>query len=381
MSELRDKAQQLFRSQFGHDPTAIAFAPGRINLIGEHTDYSEGFVFPAAIEQGVCVAASPAKVDHSQLFSADLGASQNFDSRKVVPQDVTDWGKYPAGTAWALNQLYGTSCGNLDGVVVSNLPMGAGISSSAALEVAFGTLWNHFEQASLSKVQIALAGQKAENGFIGLQSGCMDQLASALGQKDRALFIDTKTLEYQTVVVPDSVVFVLCDTNTKRELADSKYNQRRDCVKSACAWLGIDFLREADLEMIRPLLEESEKVYYCARHVVTENGRCLKFLDALQKGDLAKAGELICRSHSSLRDQFKVSSPALDAMAQAARKSTGCYGARLMGGGFGGACIAMVQKEMADEFIKETSAAYKLKVKVRGSFTICRLAEGARLLS
>lgn len=375
----REDARQLFVSNFGSEPDFFAFAPGRINLIGEHTDYSEGFVFPAAIEKGIWVAAKKRDAGSSHLVSAQLGPCEPFDSLNPQPGQRSDWGMYPAGMAWALQKSHGEICPNLEAAVVSNLPMGAGISSSAAMEVAFGLIWNLLGQNRLSKSQIALTGQVAENKFIGVNSGCMDQLASALGVHGKALFIDTRSLEVEPVAVPESVVFVLCDTQTSRTLAGSKYNDRRQCVEQACEWLGIKVLRDATLPMLAAVADENETVYDCARHVVTENQRCLQFRQALQDGNLKLAGELMNRSHASLRDHFKVSSLALNHMAEAARSSDFCLGARLMGGGFGGACIAMVQKDSVDEFIKKASKGYESRSKTKGKFTVCEPAQGASI--
>lgn len=376
-----DSARQLFVSHFGSEPDLVVFAPGRINLIGEHTDYSQGFVVPAAIEKGIWVAARKRDSGSTHLISSELGTCEPFDCRSLHPGKQTDWGQYPAGTAWALQESHHLKVSNIEAAVVSNLPMGAGISSSAALEVAFGLVWDFFAQSGLTKTQIALSGQFAENKFIGVNSGCMDQLASALGVKGRALFIDTRSLDTVPVQVPDSVVFVLCDTETSRTLAGSQYNDRRRSVEQACEWLGVPFLRDATLPMLAPLADEDTTVFECARHVVSENQRCLQFRQALEDNNLKLAGELMNRTHGSLRDHFKVSSPALNAMAEAAKNSKGCFGARMMGGGFGGACIAMVEKEFVNDFIAKTSKLYSGKCHTKGVFTVCELSAGAHVLA
>lgn len=380
MNDLADRARELFASQFGSDPQIMSFAPGRVNIIGEHTDYSGGFVFPAAIEQGICVAASPVPTGPTSLFSAEVGPAETFQTSALDPGEVGGWGAYPAGTAWAMREKIGRHVPNLRAVVVSSLPMGSGVSSSAALELAFAVIWNALTNSRLTPTELALVGQRAENGFVGVKTGVMDQLASALGEAGKALFIDTRSLECRTVSLPNGVCLVLADTLTPRTLAGSKYNERREQLETARHTLGATSIRDvlvADL----PRLEGGDEIpLKRARHVVTENARCLALEKAFAAGDATAAGYLINESHASLRDDYEVSSPALDAMAAACQGSVGCFGARMTGAGFGGACIALVDAALAEKFCSAAAAKYAEAGFGDGKLTICRPGAGAHLI-
>lgn len=377
---LADQARELFASAFGAAPEIMAFAPGRVNLIGEHTDYSGGFVFPAAIQEGICVAAIRSARGSTCLISSSMGPAEPFDAGKVNPGDVSDWGKYAAGMAHMLKKSGSGIPSDIDAVVVSDLPMGSGVSSSAALEMAFGTLWSSAFKTQVSKVDLALMGQAAENIFAGVQTGIMDQLASVLGQKGCALFLDTRSLECRPAPLPESTVMVLCDTLTPRTLAGSKYNERREQIEAAARFLGVPELRDANIEMLEKLQPHDELLWRRAKHVVTENQRCLDFLQALQNDDLKEAGRLINESHASLRDDYEVSSPALDAMADAAQRSPGCIGARMTGAGFGGACIAVVDSGSLEAFVSECETEFSSSFGQSGKLTPCSAGEGARLI-
>lgn len=358
----------------------MSIAPGRVNLIGEHTDYNEGFVFPAAIDRYILAASRPT-TNQSTMVSRSLGAAQPFDVNLVNPGEVTGWAVYPAGVAWALRQSTGVNLPNLESAVDSKLTAESGLSSSAALELAFAVTWNEAAGLGLSNTQLARICQTAENEFVGVKCGIMDQMACALGKAGHAIFIDTKSLDTTYALIPEDLSLVICDTGQPRTLAGSAYNERRLQCEQACAALSVKSLRNARLHDLESRWSEmSETVYKRAHHVITENARCISFVDALDKRNLLKIGLLMRASHESLRDHYEVSSPHLDFMAEAAWDAPGCVGARMTGAGFGGACIALVEESRVEAFIHSTEARFALKSGTEGSFTECRAARGAHIL-
>lgn len=373
---LEKAAQDFFRENFDEDPDWISVAPGRVNLIGEHTDYSLGYVFPAAIDLRIAVAARRAN-GRTRLASKDTGRGEPFDARSIEAKRGTAWTNYPAGVAWALREFGLKS--NLDAAVVANLPRGAGVSSSAAIELAFAVLWNQIDELGLSNKQLATSCVKAENEFVKLSCGMMDQMASALGKADHAMLLDTRSTDVRYEPIPTELQIVLCNTRCSRKLESSEYNKRVATCKSAAAKLGVSSLREVsqeDFERGQASLNEEEIMR--ARHVVGENLRCLEFAKALAVKDLARMGRLMRASHESLRDDYEVSSPELDAMAESAWSAPGCVGARLTGAGFGGSCVALVHANEVDAFISEVDRRYRERVRLSPKFTACRAVNGAR---
>lgn len=371
--------RSLFTAHYGVEPDLVALAPGRVNLIGEHTDYNDGFVFPAAIDRGLYLAAKV--VDGpSQLASGQIAGGESFDTASVHPGVLQSWSKYPAGMAWALREK-GLSVPNVMAYVDSDIPVGSGVSSSAAIEMAFGVAWNAFGDYGIPNKQLALLGQRCENQFVGVNSGIMDQMASAMGKDGQAMFLDTRSLDILYAPVPDGLSVVLCDTKKPRALTDSAYNERRSQCEEASAILGVSKLRDATVEGLEAAKTKmSDVVYRRAKHVITENDRCLRFKDALDAGDLAEAGRLVRASHESLRDDYEVSCPELDVMADAAAVAPGCLGARMMGAGFGGACIALVWTEQVEDFREVTLRQYDKVTKLGGEAMACRIVEGAHVV-
>lgn len=377
---LRDRAIDRFRERFGDLPQVVAFAPGRVNLIGEHTDTSEGFVFPAAIDRGIAVAASQTE-GPSELISEQLGAAATFDVSRLGVGDAGGWGAYPAGVGWALLQGGASSVSNLRAAVCGDLPLGAGLSSSAALELAFGVVWNEIDGLGLEPLQLALSAQRAENEFVGVPCGAMDQLASALGRSGAAMFIDTRTLEIEYARIPEATAIVVCDTLAPRALAASAYAERISECRAAARILGVGSLRDATLADLERAGGEMDAIQFVrARHVITENARCRGFLEALRRENRQRIDALMRASHESLRDDFEVSSPVLDAMAEAAWESPACAGARMTGAGFGGACVALVESSGIEAFIAEASEGFMRRTGMAGSFIVCAPSNGARLL-
>jgi galactokinase len=375
-SEIR----RAFVQRFNSEPEVVAIAPGRINLIGEHTDYNDGFVFPAAIDRVMLVAASLSS-DQSRLYSLQSQEGEPFEAGTVEPNELVGWAKYPAGVAWALRQN-GYPSVNLRAVVSSNIPMGSGVSSSAAMELAFLVLHRHFAGFDADGVALAQLGKFAENRFVGVNSGIMDQLASAMGKKDLAMFIDTRSLGLEYAPVPSELKIVLCDTKKERALTSSAYNERRAQCEEAASKLGVKALRDATLDMLEAArLELGDVVYRRARHVITEDSRAQAFKDALKTSDFAEIGKIMRAGHESLRDDFEVSCRELDIMAAAAWDSPGCVGARMTGGGFGGACVALVEQDKVDAFASTLLERYDRESGLHGEAMACSAADGARILT
>lgn len=376
----REQVVAAFRERYGGEPEIVAVAPGRVNLIGEHTDYNGGFVFPAAIDQELWLAASPAA--QSELVSLELGAAPVFDTDTVSPGDELGWAAYPAGVAWAFREA-GHRVPNLQAVVGSTVPIGAGVSSSAAIEMAFARVWDRLLGLELPSLDLARLGQRSENGFLGVQSGLMDQMASISGVAGNALLFDTLASTIEPVPLPADLQIVICDTGVSRKLAadpdvagDSWYNERRgqcELVASMLAVPNLRMLERARLEQRKG--ELPEVAYRRARHVLTENERCLEFADALRRGQTERLGPLMRASHESLRDDYEVTGEALNRMAEACWASPGCVGARMTGAGFGGACVALVERSVVAAFIESADRAFG-----GGRFVPCEVVDGARVV-
>ena len=370
---------RLFREHFHSEPDLYSVAPGRVNLIGEHTDYNGGFVFPAAIDRQIYVAATITD-GPTELFSEQAGEGKRFDAGSIEIGGSDGWTAYAAGMAWVLREHTGAAVPNIRAVVASTLPMGSGVSSSAAIEMAFGVLWNQVAQLGLDNKTLALLAQRCENLFVGVNCGIMDQMASAMGRDGSAMFLDTRTLAIEYARIPDDLAILVCDTGKPRALTDSAYNERRSQCEVAAGTIGVRELRDAnhdDLESHRA--EMSEVVYRRARHVVTENDRCLEFREALNAGDRTEIGRLMAASHESLRDDYEVSCLELDAMAESSWAAPGCVGARMTGAGFGGVCIALVDSSRVEAFSERAGTAYFERTGLTGDFIPCRAVQGAHI--
>ncbi len=368
---------ELFRRRFGSEPEVIGVAPGRVNLIGEHTDYNDGFVFPAAIDKGLRIAA--ARVDGpSQVASEQIGDGESFDVATVGPGTLDSWSKYPAGMGWAL----GGQVPNLLAYVDSDIPIGSGVSSSAAMEMAFGVVWNQLADLKIEPRAMAKLGQVCENQFVGVNSGIMDQMASALGRKGHAMFLDTRSLEIDYAPVPEDLSVVLLDTKKPRALEASAYNERRTQCEEASRILGVPKLRDATMEqLVKGSGSMPALVFRRARHVISENERCIRFKEALAERDYTLIGSLMRASHESLRDDYEVTGEELDAMAEGAWEARGCVGARMTGAGFGGACVALVRSPDVEKFIDQSLAHFEKTLGKQGDAMVCGTADGARILS
>ena len=374
--------QKAFSERFWKPAEHIVRAPGRVNLIGEHTDYNEGFVLPVAIERDMMVAMAPRSDREVTLYSLDFGEAATFSLDDIRKDEEHTWSNYARGVARELQQE-GVNLLGLDAVTQGNIPIGAGLSSSAAFEVAMALAFILAAGEPLDRVQVALIAQRAENRFVGMQCGIMDQFVSALGQAGHALFIDTRDLSHRAVPLPEEVRVVICDTMTRRGLVGSAYNERRRQCEEAVRILqgvlpGIRALRDVtpeDLARHGHLLPPT--VLKRARHVVTENARVLSAVHALETARPEEFGRLMEASHASLRDDFEVSSRELDLMVEVARQAPGCLGARMTGAGFGGATVNLVRAAEVQAFVETVTAGYQERTGLKPEITVTKAAAGA----
>lgn len=354
----------LFREAFGDDEgITVTKASGRVNLIGEHTDYNDGYVMPVPLDMHVWVAGRSRVDDLVRVYAADYGEWAEFDL-KAMEYDVERlWANYPQGVAWALAES-GHQLQGADLVISGDVPIGAGLSSSAALEVASVRMFGELSGLRLDPVDVAYTGKRAENDFVGVQSGIMDQFVASLGVPGSALFIDCRTDEYRCIPLPSEIRVVVVDTTVKRELASSAYNERRAQCEEGVRMLsenmdGVSALRDVsseDLERLGASLPDL--ILRRCRHVVEENTRVLDAVKALEAGDAARLGKLMDASHESLRTDYEVSSDELDALVDAAREIPGTLGARMTGAGFGGCTVNLVKEENVEFFIDRIKERY-----------------------
>lgn len=336
-----------FIELFGSDPMVTASAPGRVNLIGEHTDYNDGFVLPAALPVSTDVELAPRDGRIVRVWSAEFPADlpQRFSLDSIARAD--DWTDYVRGITWTMLDR-GLSQG-FDARVSSSVPVGSGLSSSAALLIAAGRAIRAAFQLSIDDLELARIARRAETDFVGAPVGIMDQMACSLADESSALFIDTRTLAYDRVVLPSDAGLLVIDSGVRHSHVTGGYRTRREECAQAATALGVLSLRdvgEQDLAAIEALPEPLNRR---ARHVVTENARVLAAVEALRTGDAAEVGRLFLASHASLRDDFEVSAPAVDALVETTRSIPGVYGARITGGGFGGAIVALIEAGRGDE--------------------------------
>jgi galactokinase len=345
-------------------------APGRVNLIGEHTDYNQGLVLPVALDLECRVTAVASRWNLLKARSLDLGLEQTWPLGSFERHG--DWSDYVAGVAVELAKS-GVRIPPAELEIRSTVPIGAGISSSAALEVAVALALCGLAGVELSRVELAVACQRAENQFVGIQSGIMDQLVSLLGVRGHALLIDCRSLDKRPVPLPEGCDLILVNTMVRHELAATEYNRRRQECEEAAALLGVS-LRDARPADAAALPEPLRRR---ARHVIGENGRVEQFIAACASGDLEQAGELMYASHASLRDDYEVSCPELDFLVETARSIGGVLGARLTGGGFGGCTVNLVRSAAVVDFSRTIAAAYRKRFGIEPQIYACRTADGA----
>lgn len=381
--------QGIFQEKFATEATGEYFAPGRINLIGEHTDYNGGHVFPASITIGTYGLASKREDDRVRLYS------ENFPDKGVIEFSINDlefrkeddWTNYPKGMMKFLKSDGYTIDTGMDILYYGTIPNGAGLSSSASIELLTGVILNDLFALSVKMIDLVEVGKRVENKFIGVNSGIMDQFAIGMGKKDHAILLDTNTLEYELVPAEfgDYSVAIM-NTNKRRELADSKYNERRAECEEALSRLqtkltikSLGELDEATFTANESLIED-EILIKRAKHAVTENERTLKAKEALVAGDLAAFGKLLDASHASLRDDYEVTGVELDTLVATAQAQSGVLGARMTGAGFGGCAIALVHNSEWDNFVNNVKSAYEEVIGYETDIYRAAIDDGARKL-
>jgi galactokinase len=379
----REALRRAFRERYGREPRLFR-APGRVNLIGEHTDYNDGFVLPMAIERETVAAAAPRADRAVRVHSLSLGESAEFDLDAPGEKRRGRWLDYVEGVARALDEGQGARLAGADLMILSDVPLGAGLSSSASLEISVGLALASLAGAGVEMTRLALAGQRAEHEYVGTKCGIMDQFTAAMAHARHALLIDCRTL--QATPIPfdmTEVVVAVCDTKVKHELSTSEYNRRREeCERGVRALSSvlpsIRALRDVSVgEFERHAHLLTETIRRRCRHVVTENARTLAAAEALRRGDLPELGRLMNLSHLSLRDDYEVSSAELDALAEIARTLDGVLGSRMTGGGFGGSTVSLVRRGALDQFKTVVAGEYARRTGIETSILVSEAGAGA----
>ena len=364
-----------FETQFDHAPAFIIRAPGRVNLLGEHTDYNDGFVLPMAIDRAVWIAFHPREDQQVNIYASNFDERLSFSVAYLEKGE--GWGEYLKGVANALN-AEGFPLNGWDGVMVGDVPVGAGLSSSAAVEIAATRAFSLASGWEWDPRRMAQIGQRAEVDGVGVNSGIMDQMVSAAAIAGNALFLDTRSLEFEQIPLPKDVAVVVMDTSTRRGLVTSAYNTRRDECEQAAKILRVKALRDVNLDaLIEKKNDLGKIVFRRAKHVVTENQRVLDAIAAFQKDDIKTVGRLFNESHGSLRDDFEVTNDALNWIVEIAQSQPGCYGARMTGAGFGGAAVALVKMNAVGAFKKAVEEGYRQKSEMDAAIYICEASAGA----
>lgn len=370
MRQIERQAVEAYRERFGAQPAVVVSAPGRVNLIGEHTDYNGGFVLPCAVDRRVAIAAGRGG---GQLYSADFR-----EARPAQGPREESWVDYPRGVAWAMGQA-GLRLAEYQAAFAGDVPRGAGLSSSAAIEAATALALDALFELGVPRRELAVLCQRAENQFVGVNSGIMDQYASLLSAAGAALLIDCRSLEAEQVPLDldaAGLALLVCNTQVRRGLGKTGYNDRRAACERAAAQLGVQQLRDARPADLERLTGEELKR---ARHVISENARVLEAVAALRAGDFAGFGQLMYASHASLRDDYEVSTPELDAFVEVARERA-TLGARLTGAGFGGCAIALVAAGAAAGLADATRQRYAERQFKEPAFYTFRPAAGAEVV-
>jgi len=379
--------EEVFKQKFNQREYRTFFAPGRINLIGEHTDCYGGHVFPCAITFGTYALAQKRSDHLVRVYSMNFPEKEviEFSLKDLDYQLEQDWANYPKGVLrYLIEAGYDISSG-LDILFYGNIPIGAGLSSSASIEIVTGVLAAALFELAIDRMDIVKIGKKVENSFIGVNSGIMDQFAIGMGKAGQGILLDCQTLEYSYApILLETHNIIIINTNKRRELVSSKYNKRRNQCEKALIELQITLPIQALGELTEEKFEEykesikSDVLRKRARHVVYENSRTLKALSALQMGDLLKFGRLMNESHISLRDDYEVTGKELDCLVEAAWKQPGVVGARMTGAGFGGCAIAIVKKQSTANFIKKVGEIYQAKIGYEATFYVASIGDGAR---
>jgi len=377
--------QQAFLERFHVEPAIQVRAPGRVNLIGEHTDYNEGFVLPMAIDRDVRIALRPRADRRVTVVSLDLNARGEFDLDSL--ERGTGWLEYLKGVAHEL-QVTGYKLRGWDGVMTGDVPRGAGLSSSAAVEMVTARAFASASGFAWDAMKMAQIGQRAENDWVGVQCGIMDQAVCAAARTGHAFFLDCRSLDHKHIPLPKKASVVVLDTSTRRALVGSAYNERRAQCERAARFFGVKALRDVSVDEFeekgksgianRESLDELTRKR--ARHIITENARVLRAVEAMRNDDPMTLGQLFNESHASLRDDFEVTNDALNQIVEIAQAQSECFGARMTGAGFGGCAVALVRQDSAEGLAQAVGAEYKLKAGLEAKAYVCSASEGASVI-
>ena len=367
---------EIFERTFARDVEVTGRAPGRVNLIGEHTDYNGGYVLPTALPQETHVLIARRDDRRVRACSVDLGVENLVTFELGSEQRRHAWIDYVQGVTWALAER-GARLTGVDMLIESNVPIGKGLSSSASLEVAVGRALRDMFQLQLDDVEIAMVGHRAETGFVGAPVGIMDQMVCSLGDRTTALFLDAWTKAFEKVPIPVDIELGVIDSGIAHSHASGEYRTRRKECDDAAALLGVERLRDCTLDDLPKIARLPDPLNRRARHVVTENARVLRAVDALRRGDASSLGRLFLESHHSMRDDFEVSMPDIDRLVEIAASDSRTYGARLTGGGFGGAIVVLCHRGDAVDVTRRTIKAYRLATRCNGQVLIPDINENA----
>ena len=374
----QQQVAQGFKQQFGHAPNICVRSPGRVNIIGEHTDYNEGFVFPMALECATWLALSPRDDSQIHIYSDNLHEQVTLDMAQLYkPDDDVQWQDYVAGVASYLEAQVGRSLKGFDGFVVSDVPMGAGLSSSASFELATAYAFCEINTIEWHPIAMAKLAQKAENKWVGVNCGIMDQLICAAGVEAHACLIDCRDLNVTAVPLPIDTVVVIMDTATRRGLVDSAYNERRMQCETVAKQLGVPFLRDVTLDQLESNKTKIDPTAYRrAYHIISENDRVLAAAEAMRANNPKALGQLMVDSHHSLNKYFEVTNDELNIMVNVALSAPGCFGARMTGAGFGGCAVALVAESEVDSFIQRVQNDYQQQTDLVPALYLSRAMDG-----
>jgi galactokinase len=374
--------EEVFQRIFTSPPEVVVRAPGRVNLIGEHTDYNEGFVLPAAIDRAITYAGRRRADRRVRVYSNDFQASAEFDLDNIQKASENTWSNFLRGVSKFL-EADGHRLTGADIAFGGDVPREAGLSSSAAVEVGATAFWNKLLGLELDPVYVVKLSRRTENDFVGVPCGIMDQFISALGRRDHALFLDCRDLTYRHVPLRADVKIVVCNSGVKRALAQSEYEVRLKQCREAVKWIAatgraVKSLRDvqpSDIEAAHGTMDNL--LWRRAHHVVSENERVLEAVRVLESGDLERFGELMNQSHESLRDDYEVSSKELDTLVELARQQPGVLGARMTGAGFGGCTVNLVRADAAGGFAQAVAEGYEKALGLKAEIYVCRASDGA----
>ncbi len=384
-----DRIQETFKELFPQSPTPITIAaPGRVNLLGEHTDYNDGFVFPMAINNQMVIVGAPNNTNQVHLYSIDYEALDTFSLDHISLVKTNSWSNYVRGVCAMLIQA-GYTLRGMNIVLQGNVPQGAGLSSSAALEIAAALLIDEIHDLKVHRVELVKLAQKAENEFVGVNCGIMDQFISMMGKAHHALLLDCRTLDYKLIPAQFEMMgysVVVINSRVKRGLVDSEYNTRRAQCEAAVETLkphvpGIRALRDVTTEHLDLINDLPADLAKRARHVVTENQRVLDGVQALQDNNLTLFGELLYASHESLRDDYEVSCRELDLLVEIARSIPGTLGSRMTGAGFGGCTVSLVAKDAVNDFMTAIRERYRNQTGIEPQLFVFKASHGAHRIN